>query len=85
MATYAERYAADEVCNEGHDKKSGEPCYECQENELPHVLRTPLPAPPEPVRSIMPISDFLAEKRERQEPVFATCQMDSPPREPDKT
>lgn len=85
MRTYAERYDADEVCNEGHDKRAGEPCYECQENELPHVLRTPLPAAPQPLRSIIPIGDFLAEKRDSQEPVFAHCQMDMPQGKPDKT
>jgi hypothetical protein len=40
--TYTERYYADEVCVEGHDKQAGKPCEECLEN-VPMVLRPSIP------------------------------------------
>lgn len=62
MRSYQQRYADDEVCSEGHDKRAGEPCAQCAEE-----------AHPPPVPSIMPIDDFLARQRELKRPVFATC------------
>ncbi len=47
MRSYIERYEADEVCNEGHDKRAGSPCEQCaEEATLPPVLRIGSSRPP---------------------------------------
>jgi len=44
--SYTERYLADEICvDRGHDKKRGEPCQDCIDDDagIPMVLRPSIP------------------------------------------
>lgn len=66
--SYEQRYFADEVCNEGHEKLAGQPCEECG---IPPVLQIPDGdiSPPEVLRPSIP-EDF---REAPATPPYARC------------